>query len=342
MVGRGNRLKKEDRLRLISLIRKNTPATEIADTVGCTPQTVYVYRRRLKLSKPTESQTIPGISKGQISKIVSLVKSASKTLQEACTEEGADYSMVKVILSGELKSKKKAHRKKRSDPRETSPLLAMATPCNNLVKVGRHMAAVQKAVRKNKNDDVVSLLKKSLRIYNADKYDEKYDKNDAFYKLLKFESVVDTHAGDGRSNAAERGSYWKKHIKDPIMVVDNDLVRHYATYRHDPADIFLTEMYAKGLRPDVVDIDGFENTFSFMGIAALMAQKGLILTLPTQNAYRAPSKYKERVWGTTLLDKNKCIERAISILNSTGEVFEHVLTSNLTGGVRLYFIKKNK
>lgn len=104
--------------------------------------------------------------------------------------------------------------------------------------------------------------------YNKWHIREKYEINDKFLDEVKPSSLLDLYAGN---------SFYKD--KGIETLVTNDKNKTMDTDYHKDALKLICELYSKGKKFDVIDLDPFGSAYDCFDLAVKMAQKGLIITL---------------------------------------------------------------
>lgn len=113
----------------------------------------------------------------------------------------------------------------------------------------------------------IKRLGKKDRTYNEEHADEKYQTNVDFLNHIKPTGLVfDVYAGA------------ESFYKGKCAVIANDKDKKCYTDYHLDALKFCCQMYLKGLKADIVDLDPFGSAYDCFDLAVKMAQKGLVIT----------------------------------------------------------------
>ena len=112
----------------------------------------------------------------------------------------------------------------------------------------------------------IKRLSKKENTYNAKHVIEKYEINEAYLEELKPVTVLDLYTGE------------KNFYKD-YEVTTNDIKETITADYHKDAFKLICELYAKGCKYDLIDLDPFGSAYDSFDLAIKMATKGLCITL---------------------------------------------------------------
>jgi len=123
--------------------------------------------------------------------------------------------------------------------------------------------------------DVVSVQIKSKRLqkrtgedYNAPHREHKEASNDEFLALIQPKSVLDLYAG--------ANSFYQDKVN---YLETNDIDITFGTYYSENAEKLVHDLYYKGARYDLIDLDPFGSAYECFDCCIKMARNGLVITL---------------------------------------------------------------
>ena len=112
-------------------------------------------------------------------------------------------------------------------------------------------------------------LGKKNDTYNSSHVDEKYATNDAFFNMIKPNSVLDMYCGVK--------SYWNSRGDIP-EVVTNDKDTSISAVFNEKSEKLIHYLLWQNKRFDIVDLDPYGSAYDCFDCAVKMAEKGLIIT----------------------------------------------------------------
>ena len=116
-----------------------------------------------------------------------------------------------------------------------------------------------------------------IRTYNKNHIEDKYTSNVLFANDVRPKSVLDLCCGTE--------NFWKRLSEVPYTpfynmdVTTNDYNKKIPADIHKDASLAVAELYSRGMKFDIIDIDYFGSPYDSLEHAIRMARKGLILTL---------------------------------------------------------------
>lgn len=112
----------------------------------------------------------------------------------------------------------------------------------------------------------IKRLAKKNNEYNKKHVQEKYEYNAKFLELIKPKTVIDAYTGE------------KNYYSEYITITNDKNIGIVADYHLDAFE-FMCNMYAKGKKADLIDLDPFGSAYDSFDIAIKLAKKGLVITL---------------------------------------------------------------